>query len=163
MVFNDKTKWTNTFIIVATILIALSQLVSSGYQEELTKTLGQNMILLNIREAMNEYLLRYQMPENASSRKTDGGWTYFDKPENLNAYFTEIEAFGIMAPYVNEKSWIYVKTPKEFDDLVSEEVKAANRLKWISNVLFILGLIASLLALLINSGSFDRYNSAQDG
>jgi len=123
MIFENKTKWTSIFVIISTVLFALSQLLYGVYNEELMQTLGQNTILINVRGAMNEYLLRYQISENTSDRRTNGGKLYFDNKDNLNSYFNEVNAFSFMNLYVNDRSWIFINTPEEFKELVSKEIR----------------------------------------
>jgi hypothetical protein len=155
------------FIIFATISFSVSQYYSSNYADVLTKTLGTNMILLNVREAMNEYLLRSVIPDNATNYSTgyiqmtnpptvrEGSW--FEQKGNVNAYFNELAAFNNMAPYVNDMSWIFLdKVPSELEQEMSQKVTQTNALKTKSQVWFIIGIVTISVGFLISIDIFNR-------
>lgn len=165
-----KQTFAGILIILATVFFAFSQHYSTAYQEDLITNLGSDVYLLQIRGAMNEYLLRSIVPVDYTNRKTNfvyfedgsplnydlipGPW--FEQEGNINAYFNEVNAFNSISFSVNDRSWIYSPFSDNAKKQISEDVAELLKNKDRSNIFFIIGLVFSVLAILINFDIFKR-------
>jgi len=147
-------------IVISTIFISASQFLSSTVTDDLIKAVGKNAIMLQTRNAMNEYLIRYLISgdvANSSKRyyvtqavpyptfhiETNevNITAWFDKEGNLQYYFNETGALNSERPEVERVTWQLLGIDPEI------------RIKlYSSSILFYLGIALLAVASLV---SFD--------